>query len=292
LDFGRLLADLTKCPLLESAEYFELYDKDHFYIGIFYHQENYDEYKIEGGYQYISMEFNLSSFYLLNRVSTKDIRYVRLHNPVWIFEKDDSELDDFIKCKRKNAIVSQNHPDYAYACEVKYKCPKGYYATDENNCEVLPKNAKRLPQTGFECFDGFVYKDYFDGYEYMKGGCVKICDGTYFWDNEKNIWDCLSKNAKRLPEDIVCIKGVYEENDSSYCYKRYACPKGYYATDEKNCDVLPKNAKRLPQTGFECFDGFVYKDYFDGYVYMNGECVKKCDGIYTWDNIKNKWLCE
>ena len=230
------------------------------------------------------MKFNFSSSYLFNKVSVKDIRYVRLHKPVWIFENlaDEANVVDFIKCKKKNANVFRiDHPDYEYACKVQYACPKGHYAVDKTNCAILPKNAKRLVQEGFECLKGF---------------------------------------------------DLYEDDDTSYCYKPYVCPKGYYASGQMSCDVLPKNAKRLPEDGFACFDG---------YVYMEEKCVKKkkcnkdenydetvnecysssdyispeevlqynnqnlnsssskdipqnpltCDGTYSWDNFTNNWVC-
>lgn len=193
LDFERRLADLSKCIVLDSAEYFDLYDKDDFWIGTYYHQEN-DVYKIKGGYQYISMEFNFSSSYLYNTVSVKDIKRVKLRKPVWNMSENN------FKCKKKKAVILPvKHSAYEYACKVVYDCPKGFYSIDEYNCEVLPKNAQRKMYGGFECLKGFdLYADADTTYCCKHGKCSEafigrnsvLCNGVYIWNKKIGGWVC------------------------------------------------------------------------------------------------------
>ena len=293
LDFERLLADLTKCTILDSAEYFTLYDKDDFFIGTFYHQDDY-EYKIKGGYQYISMKFNFSSSYLFNKVSVKDIRYVRLHKPVWIFENlaDEANVVDFIKCKKKNANVFRiDHPDYEYACKVQYECPKGHYAVDKMNCAELPKNARRLPQEGFECLKGFdLYEDNDTSYCHKPYACPK---GYYAVDSMK--CDVLPKNAKRLPQDgFVCLDGyVYMDKFDGYVYMVGDCVKKTKCNKDEKYDEATN----------ECYNSSDYTSPEEVPKYNNqnlGSHSSKdipqnpltCDGTYSWDNSTKNWICK
>ncbi|WP_294959654.1 hypothetical protein [uncultured Fibrobacter sp.] len=250
LDFERLLLDLSKCPVLDKAEGFDLYDKDDFYIGMYYHQKGFQTENIEGGLQYISMRFNLSSTSLFNTVSVKDIRRVKLRNPSWRIDKD------YIQCNKQGAIAFDvNHPYYSFVCKKPYECKSGEYAVDDISCERLPSNARRLQEKGFECLKGYdLHKDDDTTYCYKPYNCKK---GEY----ATTLTDCakLPKNARRLQEfGFECLDGysLYDDNDTTYCFKPYVCKNGEYATSATDCAKLPKNARRLQEIGFECLYGY------------------------------------
>lgn len=106
-----------------------------------------------------------------------------------------------------------------------------------------------------------------EDYEYECVVAYNCPKGQYAVDEE--ICKKLPKNAIRLPQDgFECKKGfeLYENYDTTYCYKPYQCPKGYYAISKNECGLLPKNAKRSVEEGYECFKG---------YVKHGEECVEK-----------------
>ena len=97
-----------------------------------------------------------------------------------------------------------------------------------------------------------------DDYEYECVVAYNCPKGLYAVDEVE--CDKLPKNAIRLPkEGFTCKKGfeLYENPDTTYCYKPYQCPKGSYAVSKNECGLLPKNARRSVEDGYECFKGYV-----------------------------------
>ena len=275
LDFERRLLDLSQCSILDSAEDFSLYDKDNFFIGRYFFESDYEQTYIHGGYQYTSMRLSLSSAGLFNTVSSDEIRTARLKNPKWKTHKDD------IQCNKKGSEVFQtNDPNFPYICKKPYECKKGKYAIDEIFCGVLPKNARRLPEKGFECLNGYeLYEDSDTTYCFKPFACPK---GYYAVD--RSTCAKLPRNAQRLPENgLECLNGyeLYEDSDTTYCFKPFVCPKDYYAVDRSTCKRLPKNAKRLPENGLECLNGYeLYEDSDTTYCFKPFACPK---GYYAVD---------
>ena len=173
---------------------------------------------------------------------------------------DQVEYNDFAMYLRdflSSSVRKKKHNEYS--------CPKGQYAVNEIECEKLPKNAIRLPETGFECKTGFeLYEDDDVAYCYKPYQCPK---GQYAVDETE--CERLPKNAIRMPQEgFVCKEGyeLYTNDDTTYCYKPYQCPKGHYAVSRNECSLLPKNAKRFAEEGYECLKG---------YVKIGEDCVKK-----------------
>lgn len=226
IDFEKRLLNMAGCTILDSASRIVLFDKEWNFIGSYYPEIDYL------GNTSIKGGFRYHSMVL-------DFSSVDWSNAVGV-------RGNFSRLEFNTVGMK----DVRYA-----RLENAHWDLNEDD-DIICKDKRAVVQYIGD-----------DDYEYECVVAYNCPKGLYAVDEVE--CDKLPKNAIRLPkEGFKCKKGfeLYENPDTTYCYKPYQCPKGSYAVSKNECGLLPKNARRSVEDGYECFKGYV----------KNGEeCIEK-----------------